>query len=558
MSIVSNDYNPAANRAIEVVGLRKTYPGGVEAVKGIDFSVAPGEVFGLLGPNGAGKSTTVGMLTTTVIPTAGSARVAGFDVRVDPIAARQASAVVFQEPVVDRSLTGRRNLEIHARLWGVESTTAADRISDVMAAFGLAEVTDRPVETYSGGQRRRLEIARALVSEPRVLFLDEPTVGLDPRIRYELLDLIATLQATSEVTILLTTHYLDEAERLCDRVAIVHAGRIVALDTPTALLAALGHEIVELRAKDEPAAALAALRAHGVADDDAFLIGATLTIPLHDRVARDALMPSAPPEWGRHRSPPVPRPSTTCTSGSPASASPAMVPQKETTTMATVITIPPIARPATPRRAPSRSLLAGFTTLSRRRFALSAHTPREILVPLLTPILFADVIAPALAKSTGNIRGIDYLSFVAVGTIGLLVPLSCILGGVGMIVDRESGAQRDILTAPVPRSLMVFGNMSVAVTVSALQVAALLAAAILRGATFSDAASGIAWTLGATLALAIAMHSVAEILAARIPKQEEYVGAAPRSRCCRGSLRGRSSPSGPFPPAWLRSPECCL
>jgi ABC-2 type transport system permease protein len=166
-------------------------------------------------------------------------------------------------------------------------------------------------------------------------------------------------------------------------------------------------------------------------------------------------------------------------------------------------------------------------TLSRRRFALSAHTPREILVPLLTPILFADVIAPALAKSTGNIRGIDYVSFVAVGTIGLLVPLSCILGGIGMIVDRESGAQRDLLAAPIRRSLMVLGNMSVAVTISALQVTALLVAAMLRGATFNEAATGIAWTLAATLALAIAMHGVAEILATRIPKQEEYVGAAP-------------------------------
>jgi len=165
--------------------------------------------------------------------------------------------------------------------------------------------------------------------------------------------------------------------------------------------------------------------------------------------------------------------------------------------------------------------------LSRRRFALSAHTPREVLVPLLTPILFADVIAPALAKSTGNIRGINYLSFVAVGTIGLLVPLSCILAGIGMIVDRESGAQRDLLAAPIPRSLMVLANMSVAITISALQVAALLVAAILRGATFANTTSGIAWTVAATLALAVAMHSFAEILAARIPKQEEYVGAAP-------------------------------
>jgi ABC-2 type transport system ATP-binding protein len=223
------------------------------------------------------------------VPTKGTARVGGFDVRTDPISARRVSAVVFQEAVVDKSLTGRRNLQIHARLWGVDPSTAKTRIDEVMGAFGLADLLDREVGTYSGGQRRRLEIARALVSRPQVLFLDEPTVGLDPRIRYELLDLIETLRATSEITILLTTHYLDEAERLCDRVAIVHAGRILALDTPGALLAQLGREIIELRVQDDPAGALASLQTSGVAGADAFLIGSTLTIPLHHRSARDAV-----------------------------------------------------------------------------------------------------------------------------------------------------------------------------------------------------------------------------------------------------------------------------
>lgn len=195
--------------------------------------------------------------------------------------------------------------------------------------------------------------------------------------------------------------------------------------------------------------------------------------------------------------------------------------------MAAVTTTPTRLQGAAeaPRRGTSRA--AAFATLSRRRFSLSAHTPREILIPLLTPILFADVIAPALAKAIPATRGIDYVSFVAVGTIGLLVPLSCILSGIGMIVDRDSGAQRDLLAAPVPRALMVLGNMSVALVVSALQVAALIIAAVLRGATFANSASGIAWIVAATLGLAVAMHSVAEILAARIPKQEEYVGAAP-------------------------------
>jgi ABC-2 type transport system permease protein len=196
--------------------------------------------------------------------------------------------------------------------------------------------------------------------------------------------------------------------------------------------------------------------------------------------------------------------------------------------MSTFVTTPPTKlQPVDGRERPSTSRLAGFTTLSRRRFSLSAHTPREIFVPLLTPILFAAVIAPALAKAMTSGGPIDYLSFVAVGTIGLLVPLSCVLGGIGMIVDRESGAQRDLLAAPIPRSTMVFGNLSVSLAVSCFQVAALIVVAVLRGATFSTSFSGITWMVTATLALAVAMHSVAEVLAARIPKQEEYVGVAP-------------------------------
>jgi ABC-2 type transport system ATP-binding protein len=275
--------------ALDVRKLRKTYPGGIEAVKGIDFEVAAGEVFGLLGPNGAGKSTTIGMLTTTIAPTSGSAHVAGFDVASEPLAARSVSSVVFQDPVVDSALTGRRNLDIHARLWRADPTAVQGRIGELAETLGLAELLDRPVGSYSGGERRRLEIARALVSEPRVLFLDEPTVGLDPRIRHELLDVIGRLRDRNEITILLTTHYLDEAERLCDRIAIIHAGEIVALDTPDALLAGLGHELVELRVNGDAATALASLRTRGIAGDDAFTIGSTLTVPLHDRTATHAI-----------------------------------------------------------------------------------------------------------------------------------------------------------------------------------------------------------------------------------------------------------------------------
>jgi ABC-2 type transport system ATP-binding protein len=276
-------------RAIEVRGLRKTYPGGVEAVKGVDFDVEAGEVFGLLGPNGAGKSTTVGMLTTTIRPTAGTARLAGYDVATEPLLARGVSSVVFQEAVVDWGLTGRANVELHARLWGLSAVKASRRMDELVGSLGLSELIERPVGTYSGGERRRLEIARALVSQPSVLFLDEPTVGLDPRIRHELLDAIAGLRAREELTILVTTHYLDEAQRLCDRIAIIHEGSLVALDTPRAMLAGLGEEILEFRVQGDPQQAVAALRGRGVADGGAFAVGAQITVPLRDGDLTQAL-----------------------------------------------------------------------------------------------------------------------------------------------------------------------------------------------------------------------------------------------------------------------------
>jgi ABC-2 type transport system ATP-binding protein len=265
--------------AVEADQLVKIYPGDVRAVSGVSFAVEAGEAFGLLGPNGAGKSTTIGMLTTTVTPTSGRATLGGVDVARDPTRSRAISSVVFQDAVVDRPLTGRQNLVLHLRLWGIEASAGRARAGQLSEAVGIADLLDRPVATYSGGERRRLEIVRALLSGPQVLFLDEPTVGLDTRVRHDLFDAIATIRQRTGVTIIMTTHYLDEAERLCDRLAIIDAGRIVACDTPRALLASVGDEILDLRVAD-PEAALGVLKTSGVAAGDLVVTGSTVTASL--------------------------------------------------------------------------------------------------------------------------------------------------------------------------------------------------------------------------------------------------------------------------------------
>jgi ABC-2 type transport system permease protein len=196
--------------------------------------------------------------------------------------------------------------------------------------------------------------------------------------------------------------------------------------------------------------------------------------------------------------------------------------------MTTVTSTAP-ARPHVLQRPTSRvGRFDAFSTLARRRFSLSAHTPREIIVPLMTPILFSVLIAPALAKSVGSpANGIDYMTFVATGTIGLLVPISCMFAGIGVLVDRESGARRDLLAAPITRPLIVAGNLAVALVIVGLQVVALFGAALLRGADLNASATGIAWFVAASVLLAIAMYGVAEAFANRIPTQEEYVGLVP-------------------------------
>ncbi|HUA11047.1 MAG TPA: ATP-binding cassette domain-containing protein [Solirubrobacteraceae bacterium] len=243
--------------AVTVEGLVKVY-GDLEAVRGIDFEVETGETFGFLGPNGAGKSTTISMLCTLVNPTRGVARVAGHDVVRERDDVRRNIGLVFQDTTLDGYLTAEQNLRLHAELYGMPRGSVSERLQQVMEMVGLWERRASLVMTFSGGMKRRLEIARGLLHSPRVLFLDEPTVGLDPQTRRSIWSYISELKRDEDITIFMTTHYMDEAE-YCDRIAIIDRGTIVALDTPEALKESVGVDRVQIQTDDDEAA-IAALR----------------------------------------------------------------------------------------------------------------------------------------------------------------------------------------------------------------------------------------------------------------------------------------------------------
>jgi ABC-2 type transport system ATP-binding protein len=233
------------DQAIEARSLRRTFKGDIEAVRDIDLSVSGGEVFGFLGPNGAGKTTTVRMLCTLLPPSAGSARVAGIDVEADPAEVRRRIGVALQEIGLDPIQTGRELLELQCGLYGITGAAARSRAGELLELLGLTDAADRRTKTYSGGMKRRLDLASALVHSPEVLFLDEPTTGLDPASRLTVWEEVRRINEGG-TTVFLTTQYLEEADHLCDRLAIIDAGSLVAEGTPERLKAEMGHDVVTL------------------------------------------------------------------------------------------------------------------------------------------------------------------------------------------------------------------------------------------------------------------------------------------------------------------------
>jgi len=241
--------HPMGEPVIETFDLTKNF-GRLVAVDHVSLSVREGEIFGLLGPNGAGKTTTLSMLATLLKPTKGTAEVDGHDVLREPSAVRRSIGIVFQDPSSDEILTGKENLYLHALMYGVDNSIREQRIVEALRLVDLEDRANSLVKTYSGGMRRRLELARGLLHKPKILFLDEPTLGLDPQTREHIWQYIRRLVDQEGVTIILTTHYMDEAEHLCDRVAIIDDGKIVALDTPEQLKQIIGGDIIRLRIKN--------------------------------------------------------------------------------------------------------------------------------------------------------------------------------------------------------------------------------------------------------------------------------------------------------------------
>jgi ABC-2 type transport system ATP-binding protein len=235
--------------AIETNQLTKAF-NSLTAVDKLDITVESGEIFGLLGPNGAGKTTTISMLCTILKPTSGTAKVNGFDIVKESTQVRKSIGIVFQEPSVDDRLTGRENLYMHANLYGVPASEQKNRIENVLKLVELQDRANDLLRTYSGGMRRRLELARGLIHYPKVLFLDEPTLGLDPQTRDHVWRYIRELKETHDITVVLTTHYMDEADRLCDRIAIMDYGKIIALDTPAKLKETLEGDVIIIKANN--------------------------------------------------------------------------------------------------------------------------------------------------------------------------------------------------------------------------------------------------------------------------------------------------------------------
>ncbi|GAA4056590.1 ATP-binding cassette domain-containing protein [Actinomadura miaoliensis] len=508
--------------AIKAVGLRKRYA-DITAVDGIDLTVAPGESFGFLGPNGAGKTTTIAMLCTLSVPTSGRIEIAGHDTRTDPAGARRSLGLVFQETTLDGDLTAAENLRFHADLYDVPVAEVPARIEQTLALVGLTGHRDRLVRTYSGGMRRRLEIARALLHRPQVLFLDEPTIGLDPQARAQVWRYLRQVCRSERVTLFLTTHYLDEADQ-CDRIAIIDEGRIVTEGSPGELKSVLGADRIDLRTADDAAAARLLRDRLGLAAT-AGPRGLSLRATDSTRVLRqvftelDILVYEAkvvPPSLddvflhhtghrirdGVPAEPDSPPPDP----GHPAGEPPSVTPP-----------------PAVPVPRGLRAELRALRMIWRRELLHFARDRTGTAVSLLQPLLFLFVFGAGVAGLLPASGGPAYQLFLFSGILIMAAQGPAVSVGSSVLWERQNGFLREMLVSPVRRGTLLMGKCLGGTTVATCQAAILLTAATPIGIPFDV---GLYALLLIELALTTLAMTAFGVLAATLVGRPQTFGTA--------------------------------
>ncbi len=521
--------------AISVSSLTKRY-GEIEAVRGIGFEVAAGETFGFLGPNGAGKSTTIKILCTLADPTSGTARVAGHDVVQERDTVRRNIGLVFQDTTLDNYLTGEQNLRFHADLYGVPKAAFGPRLRQVLEMVGLWDRRGSVVSTYSGGMQRRLEIARGLLHAPRVLFLDEPTVGLDPQTRASIWEYINELKDREDITIFLTTHYMDEAEN-CDRIAIIDHGVIVAIDTPEALKASVGRDRVQISTADDAAAIRALEEVFG------------LEAGVHEGLVTFSV------ESGEHfvpklfgalpvaiKSVSVSRPSLDVhvlyRKDDPRrrSLDRRSQPQdRHAVRQEVAVATKDITVPETGERnltelirvaVPERSIRADLRAVSIvwRRELIRFRTDRlRAVTSLVQPVLFLFILGTGLSRLAGRglPAGVDFQTFIYPGVLAMSVLFTSIFSAASIVWDREFGFLREMLVAPVRRWAIVIGKCLGGATVATFQGLIFLALAGVAHVPYDPVL--LLTLVGELLLLSFTLTAFGVMMAARIKQIQAFM-----------------------------------
>jgi daunorubicin resistance ABC transporter membrane protein len=464
--------------AIVGTGLRKHYP-GVVAVAGVDLTVAQGEMLALLGPNGAGKTTLIAMLCALAEPTSGSVQIAGHDTRTHASSARGALGLIFQETTLDEELTASENLRFHADLYQMSPATVPARIRQALSLVELTAHRDRLVRTFSGGMRRRLEIGRALLHQPRILILDEPTTGLDPQTRTRIWRHLHQIRAHENIGVLLTTHYLDEAEQ-CDRIAILDAGRIVAEGTPRQLVSVLESDRIDLRTGDDAAAirllherlGLTATPGRG---------GLTLSVPDGTRVLPQIFAELGVPIYEAK----VTAPSLDdvflhytghwIRDDSSGPGEPADVPACEP---------PPSPAPSRIDRG-RRPHIRQLRMICQRELLHFLRDRTGAVIALLQPLVFLLVLGVGLAGLMPQLGGNSYQLFLFSGILLMAAQAPAISVGSSIIWDRQAGFLRHMLASPARRSTLLIGKCLGGATVATCQTVILLTVAGVIGIPYN-------------------------------------------------------------------------